>query len=192
VLLLLYFLCLSGNKFLYFRGSSKKTKSMSEKKYILSTEAAGKKIRRMALEVAERNYNEDELILIGIKENGIVIARKIAAYLAEVFTGSIKVLELSLDKKQPVAIHISEAMDFTGKNILLIDDVANSGRTMLYALKPLLEFHPKKIQTLALVERTHKTFPVDVDYTGLSVSTTTDQHIYVEVEGDEVGGTWIE
>jgi pyrimidine operon attenuation protein / uracil phosphoribosyltransferase len=142
--------------------------------------------------VAERNYNEQELVLIGIKENGIVIARKIAAHLAEVFSGSIRLLELSLDKKQPSAVHISEAMDFNGKNILLIDDVANSGRTMLYAIRPLLEFHPQKIQTLALVERTHKTFPVEVDYTGLSVSTTPDQHIYVEVEGDEVGGTWIE
>ncbi len=165
---------------------------MGDKNYILSKESAGKKLRRMALEVAERNYNEQELILIGIRENGIVIARKIAAHLADVFAGSIRVLELSLDKKHPLHVNISAPMDFTGKNILLIDDVANSGRTMLYALKPLLDFHPKKIQTLALVERTHKTFPVDVDYTGLSVSTTPDQHIYVEVEGDEVGGTWIE
>jgi pyrimidine operon attenuation protein / uracil phosphoribosyltransferase len=165
---------------------------MGDKNYILSKESAEKKMRRMALEVAERNYNEQELVLVGIRENGIVIARKIAAYLADVFAGSIQVLELSLDKKYPLEVTISAALDFNGKNILLIDDVANSGRTMLYALKPLLDFHPKKIQTLALVERTHKTFPVDVDFTGLSVSTTPDQHIYVEVEGDEVGGTWIE
>jgi pyrimidine operon attenuation protein / uracil phosphoribosyltransferase len=165
---------------------------MGDKNYILSKETADKKMRRMALEVAERNHNEQELILIGIRENGIVIARKIAAHLADVFSGSIQVLELSLDKKHPLEISISVPMDFNGKNVLLIDDVANSGRTMLYALKPLLDFHPKKIQTLALVERTHKTFPVDVDYTGLSVSTTPDQHIYVEVEGDEVGGAWIE
>ncbi|MEI9959288.1 MAG: hypothetical protein WDM90_23910 [Ferruginibacter sp.] len=63
---------------------------------------------------------------------------------------------------------------------------------MLYALKPLLEFYPKKIQTLALVERTHKIFPVDVDYVGFSVSTTLDEHIYVEVAGDAVTGAWIE
>jgi pyrimidine operon attenuation protein / uracil phosphoribosyltransferase len=169
-----------------------KAKIMGDKNYILSKESAAKKLRRMALEVAERNYNEQELILIGIRENGIVIARKIAAHLSDVFAGSIQVLELSLDKKHPLKVNISAPMDFTGKNILLIDDVANSGRTMLYALRPLLDFHPKKIQTLALVERTHKTFPVDVDYTGLSVSTTPDQHIYVEVEGGEVEGTWIE
>jgi len=165
---------------------------MKDKKYILSAEVAGKKLRRMALEVAEQNYTAKQLVLIGIKSNGIVIAKKISSYLKEVFKGEIVVLELSLDKKKPAAITLNEKMDFNGKTILLIDDVANSGRTMLYALKPLLEQFPEKIQTLALVERTHKTFPVYVDYTGLSVSTTTDEHIYVEVENGEVTGAWMD
>jgi pyrimidine operon attenuation protein / uracil phosphoribosyltransferase len=165
---------------------------MANKTDILSKATADRKIRRMALEVAERNYNEQELVLIGIKENGSVIAQKMAGHLAEVFGGQVQVLELSLDKKQPSEVQLSANLDFTGKNILLIDDVANSGRTMLYALKPLLAFHPKKIETLALVERTHKTFPIAVDYTGLSVSTTPDQHIYVEVVGGEVEGAWVE
>ena len=164
---------------------------MGNKKDILNKATADRKIRRMALEVAEGNYNEQELVLIGIKENGSVIAQKMAGHLAEVFGGQVQVLELSLDKKQPGEVQLSANLDFTGKNILLIDDVANSGRTMLYALKPLLAFHPKKIETLALVERTHKTFPIAVDYTGLSVSTTPDQHIYVEVVGGEVEGAWI-
>ena len=146
----------------------------------------------MALEVAEQNYNAKQLVLIGIKANGIVIAQKISSYLKEVFKGEIMILELSLDKKKPSAISLNKKMDFNGKTILLIDDVANSGRTMLYALKPLLEQLPEKIQTLALVERTHKTFPIDVDYTGLSVSTTTDEHIYVEVENGEVTGAWMD
>ena len=63
---------------------------------------------------------------------------------------------------------------------------------MLYALKPLLEVYPKKIQTLALLERTHKSFPIDVDYVGLSISTTLDEHIFVEVEGANVTGAWME
>ena len=165
---------------------------MQNKNYILSAEVADKKLRRMALEVAEQNYNAKQLVLIGIKANGIVIAQKISSYLKEIFKGEIMVLELSLDKKKPTAITLNEKMDFNGKTILLIDDVANSGRTMLYALKPLLEQFPEKIQTLALVERTHKTFPIDVDYTGLSVSTTTDEHIYVEVKDGEVTGAWMD
>jgi len=165
---------------------------MGEKKYILSKEVADKKLRRMVLQVAEENYDEQQLVLIGIKENGLVIARKISAYLSEIYNGEIIVVELTLNKRKPAEVTLNPAIDYNGKAILLIDDVANSGSTMLYALKPLLETHPKKIQTLALVERTHKSFPVFVDYVGLSISTTQDEHIYVEVDGEEVGGAWME
>ncbi|MCW3093480.1 MAG: phosphoribosyltransferase [Ferruginibacter sp.] len=165
---------------------------MAEKKYILSKEVAEKKLRRMALQVAEQNYDEPQLTLIGIKENGIVIARKISTYLQEVYNGEIIVVELSMNKRKPAAIKLEPSMDYNGKTVIIIDDVANSGSTMLYALKPLLETHPKKIQTLALVERTHKSFPIDVDYVGLSISTTLDEHIYVELDGDEIAGAWME
>lgn len=162
------------------------------KRYILSAAVAEKKLRRMALEIAERNYNEPQLILIGIKDHGTVIAKKIGDYLKDNFKGEIIVLELSIDKKHPAAVTLSADMDFNNKAIILMDDVANSGRVMLYALKPFLEQYPKKIQTLALVERTHKNFPVDVDYVGISVSTTLDEHIFVEVEDDTISGAWIE
>jgi pyrimidine operon attenuation protein/uracil phosphoribosyltransferase len=164
---------------------------MENRKQILTAEVANKKLRRMALQVVEENYTETQLVLIGIKNNGTVIAEKISQYIKEVFTGEVLVLELSMDKKNPLEISLNTDMDFNNKIIVLIDDVANSGRTMLYALKPLLQQLPKKIQTLALVERTHKTFPVDVDYVGFSVSTTADENIKVEVEGEEVTGAWL-
>jgi len=164
---------------------------MNNKKYILSKEIAAKKLRRMALQVVENNYNEPQLILIGIKDNGVVIANKIAFYLKEIFKGKIEVVELSLDKKHPAAIELSRTIDFNNKTILLIDDVANSGKTMLYALKPLLDQYPKKIQTLVLVARTHKAFPVAVDYVGLSLSTTLEEHIFVEVNDEEVTGAYL-
>lgn len=164
---------------------------MQQRKQILTAEVANKKLRRMALQVVEQNHTEKQLILIGIKAHGTVIAEKMRQFLKEVFAGEVIVLELSMDKKNPLTIELSGGIDFNDKTILLIDDVANSGRTMLYALKPLLEQLPKKIQTMALVERTHKTFPVDVDYVGLSVSTTADEHISVEVENGEVMGAWM-
>jgi len=165
---------------------------MADKKYILSKETAEKKLRRMALEVAERNYGEQQLVLVGVKENGSIIANKVSNFLKDVFKGEVIVVTLALDKKRPAAITIEPNIDFNNKVILLIDDVANSGKTMLYALKPLLESYPKKIQTLALLERTHKSFPIDVDYVGMSISTTLDEHIFVEVEGAEVVGAWMQ
>jgi len=164
----------------------------TNKKYILTKEIAEKKLRRMALEICERNQGESELLLMGIKGSGMVVAEKISQYIKNSFTGTVTVHCLQIDKKEPGPVQVHPPADCRNKVVVLMDDVANSGKTMLYALKPLLEAYPKKIQTLALVERTHKSFPVDIDYTGLSVSTGLHEHIYVEVDKDEVSGAWME
>ena len=75
--------------------------------------------------------------------------------------------------------------------VIVADDVVNAGKTLLYALKPILQFSPKKIQTLVLVERTHKAFPVTSDYVGLSIATTLEEHIIVEVEDNEINGAYM-
>ena len=158
---------------------------------ILNASSANKKLRRMALEIAERNEGVNEIIIIGIKENGIFIAKKIEEYLRLNFSGAVKTIALSLNKKNPDAVLLSEEISLNNKVILLVDDVANSGKTMLYALKPLLQQHPSQIQTLALVERTHKLFPVALNYVGLSVSTTAEENIVVTVLDGEVTGASI-
>ena len=76
--------------------------------------------------------------------------------------------------------------------IIIIDDVTNSGKTLLYALKPFLEYYPRKIQTLVLVERSHKTYPIHPDYVGLSLATTLQDHIYVEVKDNEITGAYLD
>jgi pyrimidine operon attenuation protein/uracil phosphoribosyltransferase len=96
-----------------------------------------------------------------------------------------------LDKKEPKEVTVSRAMDFTGKVIIVVDDVANSGRTLLYAMKPFLDFLPKKIQALVLVARSHNSFPVHPDYVGLSIATTLQEHIYVEVGKGKVLGAYM-
>ncbi len=158
---------------------------------ILSQSSADKKLRRMALEIAERNADKKELIIIGIKENGIFIAQKIAEYLAGVFPGKINTISLTINKKDPGQVTLSEETDLRGKAVLLADDVANSGRTMLYALRPLLDSYPAQIETLALVERTHKLFPVALNYIGLSVATSAEENIIVTTEQGEITGAEI-
>ena len=145
----------------------------------------------MALEIAERNAGKPAIIIIGIKDNGLIIANEIAKLLTPIFAGTINTIALSIDKKNPKEITLSENIDLKNKLILLIDDVANSGRTMLYALAPLLAHNPSQIETLALVERTYKTFPVALNYVGFSVSTTADEHIEVLVEKRAVLGAKI-
>lgn len=165
---------------------------MADKKYILDQATAERKLRRMAYEIVESNVEEKELILAGIEENGVVIAKQIQRMLSEISGIKTELISISLDKRHPTEITLSNKTDFNDKAIILVDDVANSGKTLLYALKPFLEFYPKKIQVLVLVERTHKAFSVRPDYVGLSLSTTIQEHIFVEVTGTQVMGAWME
>ena len=163
-----------------------------DKNYILSEAAAQRKLLRMAYEILENNFDEEEIILAGVRESGSVVARNIQRNLQTISSLSTSIITISLDKKNPLDVTLSRAENFNNKTVIIIDDVSNSGRTLLYALKPFLDFHPKKIQTLVLVERTHTTFPVKPYYVGLSLATTLQEHIYVEVEGEQVKGAWLE
>ena len=162
-----------------------------EKKYILSELQATMKLKRMAYEILENNPGESELILAGIKENGLAVAKQIQEILRQISPVTTQLLSLSFDKKKPAEITVSDKIDFNDKVIILVDDVANSGKALLYALKPFLQFYPRKIQTAVLVERSHKTYPVHPDYVGISLSTTLQEHIYVEVEGEKIKGAYL-
>jgi pyrimidine operon attenuation protein/uracil phosphoribosyltransferase len=162
------------------------------RKEILDAGSVKMKLQRMAFEIIENNLEEKRIVLAGIPDNGSIIARNMQRILTENSSMKVDLITISLDKKAPREIILSEKPDFNNQVIIVVDDVANSGRTILYALKPLLEYLPKKIQTMALVERTHKTFPVHLDYKGLSVATTLQEHIYVEVSGEDVIGAYME
>lgn len=165
---------------------------MPTKKQILDKASAARKMERMALELAEQLQGDDApVVIIGIRNSGTVIADKIATLLQAYLPNEIKLLSVSLDKNHPGEVKLSENWNLDGLHVVLTDDVTNSGRTLLYALKPLLAFHPRSIQTLVLVERMHKLFPVKPDYVGLSVSTTIQDHIQVEVADGEVDGAYV-
>lgn len=163
----------------------------AEKNYILSQSVAEKKLRRMALEIIENNLDEKKVILAGIKESGSVVANCIQQILSEISSLQTEVIAISMDKKDPKEITLSKKIDFNDKVIIIVDDVANSGRTLLFALKPFLDFKPKKIQALVLVGRSHNSFPVYPDYVGLSIASTLQEHIYVEVSEDKVLGAYL-
>lgn len=164
---------------------------------ILTGDVALKKLQRMAYELVERNGDEDELILAGIKQNGLTIAYLILDFLKPLFKGNITVLGIGINKKNPKEVELdflsgSEITSFDDKVVIIMDDVANSGRTLLYACKPFLEYYPRKIQTLVLVERSYKEFPVSPDYTGLSLATALSEKIIVVTKDREIIGAHLE
>jgi pyrimidine operon attenuation protein/uracil phosphoribosyltransferase len=145
----------------------------------------------MALEIAENNMDEKSIILAGIRESGSVVAKCIQQILSDISNLQSELISIDLDKRKPKEVTLSSKMDFNDKVIIVIDDVANSGKTLLYAMKPFLDFQPKKIQALVLVARSHNSFPVYPDYGGISIATTLQEHIYVEVSKDKVLGAYM-
>ncbi|HEV7333704.1 MAG TPA: phosphoribosyltransferase family protein [Flavisolibacter sp.] len=162
--------------------------SAETKSYILDGDAVKRKIRRMALEIAEQNSEEKEFLFAGIVGNGIVVAQSVAAELKRIVPVTVNVVTIQLNKKDPLEVSLDPQTSIEGKVIIIADDVANTGKTMFYALKPFLQAYPKKLQTLVLVERSHKQFPVQTDYTGLTIATTLQEHIAVEAKEGVITG----
>ena len=166
---------------------------MEQTKNFLNKEVAQQKLHRLALEIAENLSGDDApLILIGIRNSGMVVAEKIGAFLQPYITTPLEIISIAFDKNVPKEITLSKEVDFNDKNVLIIDDVCNSGKTLLYACKPLLSYYPRRIQTLVLIERMHKLFPIKPDYVGLSMATTMQDHIHVIVTEGEVAGAYIQ
>lgn len=162
-----------------------------EKKHILTGAQASMKLRRMAFEILENNLGEQHLVLVGIRDSGYTVARRLQLLLAEISPVRVSLFPLAIDKRRPAGASIEPMPDVDGEVVILVDDVANSGRTLLYALKPFLDRYPKKIQTLVLVERSHKTYPIHPDYVGHRLATTLSENVVVEVEGEEILGAYL-
>src|SRR5215218_5339290 len=165
--------------------------SVQTRTAILDEGAVQRKIKRMALEVAEQNAGEKELIIAGIVGNGETVAYCISEELKKISSLQVQLVSIRLNKRELKDVTLEPSIDLKGKIIIIADDVANTGKTMFYALKPFLDSSPKKIQTLVLVERSHKEFPIQTDYTGLSIATTLQEHITVETEGEKITGAWL-
>lgn len=157
---------------------------------ILNDRQIGQKIRRLSIEIAEQNWEEQELVLVGINNNGMHFANLLHTELISYLPGiKISLVNLRLNPADPLE-HLAYCEcppeSLHGKPIILVDDVANTGRTLFYAFSPLLNVVARKIQIAVLVDRKHKAFPVHVDYVGLSLATTFNEHIEVslQVQGD--------
>ncbi|HLW29982.1 MAG TPA: phosphoribosyltransferase family protein [Brumimicrobium sp.] len=154
---------------------------------VLDERQINQKLDRIAYEIVENNFDDEKLFLVGIKGNGFEIAKDLAERLEKIGEQEIHVSELIIDKKNPLEHEITTSISlkkFDNNTIILIDDVINSGRTMQYALIKLLERPTKRVKTVALVDRKHRSFPIRCDYVGLTLSTTLKDRI--EVELDEV------
>jgi pyrimidine operon attenuation protein/uracil phosphoribosyltransferase len=154
-----------------------------KKQTILSQSDIENKIERIAFQILE-TFNEEEIVLAGISKNGFVFASLLATKCEEISKMPVVLCEISIDKRNPnstivTSLSISE---YQNKNIVIVDDVLNTGSTLIYGVKHFLEAPVKKIKTAVLVDRNHKNFPIKVDFKGISLSTSLKEHVFVSFE----------
>ena len=151
---------------------------------ILDQRQIKQKIKRLAIHILENNYDEGEIILAGINNNGTNFAKLIYKELNKISDSKVTLTRIKLSPANPLEKEVEIEMpikDLKKKAIIIVDDVANTGRTIFYAMKPLFDILPKKIEVAVLVDRKHKSFPVKVDYVGLSLATTMKEDIDVQL-----------
>jgi pyrimidine operon attenuation protein / uracil phosphoribosyltransferase len=145
------------------------------------------KVKRLAYEILENNLDEKQIILAGINNNGYRCAQLIYDAITSITPKPIKLCNIKLNPASPLESPITIDLDtalIKNKSIVIIDDVANTGRTFFYAFKIVMDVIPKKVEVAALVDRKHKLFPIKVDYVGLSLATTVKESIKANLVND--------
>lgn len=162
---------------------------MTDSKTLLLDEAViRKKIRRIAFEVYEQNFEEKLVAFAGIEDMGYKLAQLLQEQVQEISPLKTKLLKVTLDKKSPLQSEVAVDTDMAEVEkqvVIIVDDVFNTGRTLAYSFRPFLNIRVKKLQVAVLVDRGHHSFPVQPDYVGYSLSTTIKEHVEVTLKKNQ-------
>jgi pyrimidine operon attenuation protein/uracil phosphoribosyltransferase len=164
---------------------------MSEPTVILNAPAIQRALTRIAHEIAERNENSADVVLVGIQRGGVPLAQRLGAALADIWKHTIPIAALDVsmhrdDLDQRIAPNVQPTVipfDVTGKTVVLVDDVLFSGRTTRAAMDALNDFgRPKRIQLAVLVDRGHRELPIKADFVGKNVPTSPTETVCVQIK----------
>lgn len=158
-----------------------------ESSVILTHEQIKNKTRRISYQIYESNSNETEIIIAGINGNGYVFAQKIAEIVQQISDIEVILCMVNIDKKHPLNTITTDILPevYKNKSLVLVDDVLNSGCTLIYGIKHFLEVPLKRFKTAVLINRNHKKYPVKADFKGLSLSTSMHERISVVFENED-------
>lgn len=148
---------------------------------ILDHVQIGHKIKRIAYQIYESNVNEEQIVLAGILKSGFELAQKLKAELENISELKVILCEVKINKKDPLRkIETSlSPEEYKNRSIVLVDDVLNSGTTLIYGVRHFLDVPLKQFKTAVLVDRSHKKYPVKADFKGISLSTSINETVKV-------------
>lgn len=150
---------------------------------ILSHQQIQHTVRRIAYQIYEANVEEKEIIIAGIEGGGLHFAKKLQAVLQKITEAEIRLCKVAMDKSNPLKSGVTTSVpeeDYRNRSVVLVDDVLNSGTTLIYGVQHFLRTPLKQLKTAVLVNRNHKKYPVKADYKGISLSTSLQEHVHVE------------
>lgn len=161
---------------------------MSNQTQILTATQTRNKLRRIAYQILEVNFNESEVILAGIAGGGHTMATLLQEELEKIGNLKVCMCTIQMDKKNLLASISTDLQpeDYTDKSVIIVDDVLNSGGTLMYATRHFLDVPTKRIKTAVLVNRNHKNYPIKADFKGTSLSTSLQNHVHVDWDTLEV------
>ncbi len=141
-------------------------------------------VKRIAYQIYESNPDEEKILIAGIKENGYTFAKKIKKELVKISSIDVLLCDVAIDKKNPLNEITTSVLpkDFHGSSIVLVDDVLNSGSTLIHAAKHFLQVPIKQLKTVVLIDRNHKKYPIKADFKGVSLSTSLNENVAVLFE----------
>jgi pyrimidine operon attenuation protein / uracil phosphoribosyltransferase len=146
------------------------------------------KIERIAFEILENTFEAKHVFIAGISGNGYLFAERLVKKLGDISKQKFELFEITVNKDQPLSTGIKLSIDdsrLIGATVILADDVINSGRTMIHAVRRLLENELAVLKVATLVNRTHRRYPVHADFVGLNIATTLKDNILVQFGENE-------
>ncbi|MFL2601107.1 MAG: phosphoribosyltransferase family protein [Flavobacteriaceae bacterium] len=146
-------------------------------------------IDRIAYQIYENNFEEETVFIVGIGKKGKVLSSLIGNSLNSISKIKVEFITLNIDKKNPLNDVNSDKPISILKNssVVVVDDVLNTGSTLMYAVSYFLKVPVKSIKTAVMVNRNHKKFPIKADFKGISLATTMNEHISVILDGPDPG-----
>ena len=152
---------------------------------ILDHKDVENKIKRISLEIIEDNIDQKKLIFFGVSKNGKIITKKIIDSISEHSKIDLELIGVEIDTSSNNDLKFDKDFEVINKSLIIVSDVSQSAKTLQLIISSLMSKNPYKIKTAVMVNRDHSLFPVKINFSGLNLSTSVNEHVDVKVNEDE-------
>jgi|TARA_B110000914_G_C15493980_1_gene462208 pyrimidine operon attenuation protein/uracil phosphoribosyltransferase len=159
-------------------------KKLAVQNLILDNSDIENKIQRIGLEILEDNIDQTKIILFGISDNGKLICQKLISHINKISDIKIVLIDVIINNG---SIEYNNKFNILNESTVIVGDVSQTGKTLQLVISDLMLHNPSKIKTSVIINRDHAMFPVKIDYSGLSLSTSVNEHVDVIIDKKEGG-----